>query len=216
MDLDIWDKLKDIFNLNNTNDDFQNELDEALNSENINDDKLSLIEKIEQNNKLITEFRDKIKLARFKILNEYAKKTGEMYFIYSKTDTYNLSVCKEGKSHEIIKVDIKKIPVNADVDSVLRINNGKYILDEQATKYIKERTINIIEKILKEQAEYLAEKRIEGHIYEVTEKGTDRVWLYDKNADCGEIIEEIEFPLELLDKIEETDTVKYENGKYVI
>ena len=126
------------------------------------------------------------------------------------------SLYKEGESHEIIKADINDIPENAGVDSVLRISDGKYILDNQATKYVEEETMNVIEKILKEQADYLAEKRIEGHIYEVTEKGIDRVWLYDNNSDNGEIIEEIEFPMDLLNKIEEGDTVKYENGKYVI
>ena len=63
----------------------------------------------------------------------------------------------------------------------------------------------------------LENKRIEGHIYEVGEKYSGRVWLYDisDNINAGkEGIEEIEFSNELYEDIKEGDKVIYQDGDY--
>ena len=77
----------------------------------------------------------------------------------------------------------------------------------------------MVNKLLKEQEKYLQSNRLEGHIYEVGEIESDRVWLYDltKNSVNGiEAFEEINFPLELINKVTEGTKVIYKNGNYKI
>ena len=71
--------------------------------------------------------------------------------------------------------------------------------------------------LLQEQNEYLKSQRIEGHIYEMSEKEDDRAWLFDHtNTDTSiqEAIEEINFPKELLENAQEGDLFIYQNGEY--
>ena len=56
--------------------------------------------------KLTTIYRDKMNVEKMRILNDYSNQTinkGTMYYIYSQSsENYNLYICEEGKSHEII------------------------------------------------------------------------------------------------------------------
>lgn len=230
MDLNIFNSL----NINNKGNDiiqgFIKELSEFLeknitknNLLNTNGKELSMIEQIQKNQKVTVKYRDKMIIERRNILNNYAKETyekGTMYFIYDKNsrkeNTYNVCICEEGKGHEIIEINKKDLPKEAEIDSVLRIENGKYVLDMEATEQISKKMTEMIDKLLQEQKQYLENNRIEGHIYEVGEKENDRVWLYDITKDVGEGIEEINFPLELLNKVTEGTKLKYENGNYQI
>ena len=75
----------------------------------------------------------------------------------------------------------------------------------------------MIKEKIEEQNKYLASKRIDGHVYEVGEKYSDTISLYDLNSDVGgeiESFEEIEFPKELFDSVTEGDKLVYKNGKY--
>ena len=70
---------------------------------------------------------------------------------------------------------------------------------------------------IEEQNEFLQSKRIEGHVYEIGEKNSGRMWLYDQNSDnkkAIEGIEEIEIPKELYEETKEGDLIIYHNGKY--
>lgn len=178
--------------------------------------------KLEDEN-ILTSFRDKMYIERNKILNNYATKTldkGKMIYIYernSKLDNgYNMCVCEEGQSHNIIEETSNKLPNGAGIGSVLRYINGKYILDMEATNEISKQISEMKQNLLKEQDEFLKSQRIEGHIYEVSEKSNDRVWLFDTNSndDFAEAIEEIDFPKELLEAITEGDLVIFKNGSY--
>lgn len=185
---------------------------------------LSIIDRVQEEQKVTVEYRDKMLLERSNILNNYAKQSldkGTMYYIYSNdfdnNSIYNLCICEEAKSHNVIQVDRKDLPNGTGVDSALRIENGKYILDVEATYEISKQTKNMIDRLLEEQTKYLNSKRIEGHIYEVGEKEIDRVWLFDitKNDANGiEGIEEIEFSMNLLNEVTEGDKVEYINGRY--
>ena len=170
-------------------------------------------------------YRDKINIERNKILNNYAKENqdkGVLYYIYNKvqdTDNYLLSICEENKSNVVIEVNEKKLPKGISVDTVLRQENGKYIVDTRATFIVRKQIEKMVNKLLKEQEQYLQSNRVEGHIYEVGEVERDRVWLYDitKNDVNGiEAFEEIQFPLELINKVTEGTKVIYRNGKYEI
>lgn len=203
--------------------DFIKELSDYL--ENDNDRQVSILEQVQKSEKVTVMYRDKINIERNKILNNYAKENqdkGVLYYIYNKvqdTDNYLLSICEENKSNVIIEVNEKKLPKGISVDTVLRQENGKYIVDTRATFIVRKQIEKMVNKLLKEQEQYLQSNRVEGHIYEVGEVERDRVWLYDitKNDVNGiEAFEEIQFPLEFINKITEGTKVIYQNGSYEI
>ena len=69
-------------------------------------------------------------------------------------------------------------------------------------------------ELLKEQTEYLKSKRMEGHIYEMSEYIGDRAWLFDITSGSNEGVEEIDFDIDLLKTSKEGDLFIYKNGKY--
>ena len=203
--------------------DFIKELSDYL--ENDNDRQVSILEQVQKSEKVTVMYRDKINIERNKILNNYAKENqdkGVLYYIYNKvqdTDNYLLSICEENKSNVVIEVNEKKLPKGISVDTVLRQENGKYIVDTRATFIVRKQIEKMVNKLLKKQEQYLQSNRVEGHIYEVGEVERDRVWLYDitKNDVNGiEAFEEIQFPLEFINKITEGTKVIYQNGSYEI
>ncbi|MBQ2835952.1 MAG: hypothetical protein IJE68_03875 [Clostridia bacterium] len=219
MNLDLFNNL-----INNTKEDnviqsFIKELGEFL--ENTKKAPVSIVQKIQDERKLTTEYRDKFNIERNKILNSYAKKTsdkGTMYYVYSKNskkdDIYNLCICEEGKSHEINTVKENQLPKGAGVASVLREENGKYVLDKEATEEVLEQLTQIADQLLEEQTQQLNAYRIEGHSYEVVENLGDRVFLIDISANNCDCFEEIDFPEDLMEQATEGTIFKYIKGKY--
>lgn len=175
-------------------------------------------------NKIITKFRDEMLTERNNILQNYAdntKEAGEMYYIYNQSenakDSYNLCICEPEKSHEVITKSIEELPEGIDLGSVLRKKGDNFILDAEATKAVGEEINEMLQKKIEEQNQYLESKRIEGHIYEVGEKYSDRIWLYDLNNNINDGIEgmeEIKFSKDLYETAEEGDLFIYKNGKY--
>ena len=162
-------------------------------------------------------------IERNKILNNYAKENqdkGVLYYIYNKvqdTNTYLLSICEKNKSNVVIEVQKEELPEDISIDTVLRQENCKYAVDTRATFVVRKQIEKMVNKLLKEQEKYLQSNRLEGHVYEVGEIENDRVWLYDitKNDVNGiEVFEEINFPLELINKVTEGMKIAYINGNY--
>lgn len=174
------------------------------------------------NNKVTTKFRNEMLTERSEILQKYAENTkdaGEMYYIYNKNgvNSYNLCNCEKNKSHDVLTETIEELPEGVNLGSVLRKRDDEFILDMDATKIINENINEMIKEKIEEQNKYLASKRIDGHVYEVGEKYSDTISLYDLNSDVGgeiESFEEIEFPKELFDSVTEGDKLVYKNGKY--
>ena len=144
-----------------------------------------------------------------------------MYYIYNrnenKKNSYNLCNCKAEKSHEVITKQIEEIPEDANLGSVLRKQNDKFVVDTEATKFIEKEINMMIQEKIEEQNQYLDSRRIDGHIYEVGEKYSGRIWLYDLNNSVGEGIEgieEIEFPIDLYENAKEGDRFVYKDGEY--
>ena len=190
-----------------------------------NEKEISILEQVQNNNKLTAIYKDKMFIERNKILSNYAKENqdkGILYYIYNKeedTNFYHVCICEESKSNIVIEAKKEELPEAASLDTVLRKENGKYIVDTRATFIIRKQTKEMINRLLKEQEKYMQSNRLEGHIYEVGEIENDRVWLYDitKNSINGvEAFEEIDFPLELLNKLKEGTQVIYQNERYEI
>ena len=174
--------------------------------------------------KIILRFRDEMLTKRSKILQDYAQNTkekGEMFYVYdrstNKKNTYNLSYCNINRSHEVLTKSIEELPASSKLGSVLRRNGENFIIDIEATKEVGKEINSMIKEKIEEQREYLDSKRINGHIYEVGEKYSGRIWLYDLNNISGggiEGIEEIEFPKDLYQTAKEGDLFIYEDGEY--
>ncbi len=176
------------------------------------------------NKKIIRKYKDEMLVERNNILQNYAKNTkdrGEMYYIYNisenERNAYNICICDKNKSNEIITKRKGELPAEANLGSVLRKQNGKFILDTEATKIVGEKINNMIKEKIEEQNRYLDSKRIEGHIYEVGEKYSQRILLFDLNNDYkgGRLgIEEIDFPKDLYEEAKEGDLFIYKEGTY--
>lgn len=230
MNLDILNNLINNAKENNVVQSFIKELGNYLEkstSENIANNKengLSLLEKIQNNTNLTTEYRDKMLIERNNILGEYANETsyrGTMYYIYDKKGSdYLINACEEGKSHEIIKINENDLPQGTNVDSILREENGQYVFDEEGTEIVQEKMKEKFDELLEEQENEMQKRRIEGHLYEFVERDGNIVSLIDNgNIENGEdasneVFEEFEFPQELLINAKEGDIFKYENGRY--
>ena len=176
------------------------------------------------NKKIISKYKDEMLLERTNILQNYALETkdkGEMYYIYD-IDTngkneYNLCICEPNKSHEVITKKIEDLPEGTSLGSILRKQGEGFILEKKDTKVIQNQINSMIKEKIKEQDQYLDSKRIEGHIYEVDEKDSGRMWLYDlSNKVSGNLegIEEIEFPKNLYETAKKGDKFIYQNGEY--
>ena len=185
-----------------------------------------LTDNLEIGNKKITlKYKNEMLLERRNILQNYALKTknkGEMYYIYDintdEKNAYNLCVCEPNKSRGIVTKKIEELPEGANLGSVLRKQGDNFILEREDTQIIENEINSMIKEKIKEQDQYLDSKRIEGHIYEVDEKDSGRIWLYDLNNKVGggvEGIEEVEFPKDLYETAKKGDKFIYENGEYI-
>lgn len=176
------------------------------------------------NKKIITKYRNEMLIQRNNILQNYAENTkedGEMYYIYNTStnerNSYNLCSCEAEKNNEVITKKIEELPEGAELGSVLRKQGEDFILDTEATNIVGEEIDSMIQEKIEEQNNYLDSKRIDGHVYEVGEKYSGRIWLYDLNNNINdeiEGIEEIEFPENLYETAREGDKFIYLNGEY--
>ncbi len=174
--------------------------------------------------KIISKYKNEMLLERTNILQNYASKTkdkGEMYYIYdintNNKDEYNLCICELSKSNNVITKKIEDLPEGVCLGSVLRKQGEKFILEKEDTSVIENQINDMIKGKIKKQDQYLESKRIDGHIYEVNEKYSGRIWLYDlNNKENGSIegIEEIEFPKDLYETAKKGDRFVYQNGEY--
>lgn len=176
------------------------------------------------NCKITTKFRDKMLLSRRNILEEYALNSldkGEMFYIYDThiedRNSYLLTNCHPGKSHEVLTHQIEELPNGSVLGNVLRKQGNNFVLDVEVTQIVEKKINSMIKQQIEEQQKYLDSLRIDGHIYEVGEKSSGRLWLYDLNNTIGEKtegFEEINFPKYLYETAKEGDLFVYQNGEY--
>lgn len=217
MKIDFFRDLKNNFRNNNETRDFIKDLLNCLDNYKTNED-LGILEQIQQKNKVSTISQNKMLKMQNEILKEYANKTSNnIYFISSKSktdNTYNIFKY-QGNKETTLQVHKKQIPTDAKVNSVLIKENGKYVLDNQGTKYVKSKIIKMANKIIEEQNTGLNKFKKEGHLYMVEEDRDNRIYLIDLSDKSNCVLEEVDFPQELIKKATEGSVFKYQNGKYV-
>ena len=96
----------------------------------------------------------------------------------------------------------------------MRIKDGKYILDEQATLDVSKEIEAKFNELLEEQSRKMDQYRVEGHIYEFIEKTGESIWLIDNTANSNKAFQEFEYKNEVFEKAKEGDLFKYINGEY--
>lgn len=220
MNLDFINNLFNNLKENKLAIDFMNELSDYLENNGWNNllaDDLTI-----NDTKIISKYKDNMLKERANILQDYAENTkvaGEMYYIYNVSEneknSYNIS--KTDKSHKILTLSIDELPKGTQLGSVLRKQGDKFILDANATRIVGKRINEMIEEQIKKQNQFLQDKRIDGHMYEVEEKDNGGIWLYDLNNIEGggiEEFEEIEFPKNLYQMSKRGDKFLYKDGEY--
>lgn len=214
MNLDIFENLIDKVKSNEFIQNFAKELENTIE----NSMQKSILEKFVDENKIISEYKDKMLIVRNEILQEQANETsekGKMYYIYDKKGSdYLATICESGKSHEVIRIPEKNVKSNVKIDSVLRKINNKFELDEETTSIVKNKMEEKFSEILEEQNKMMQSRRIEGHIYEYVEGTKDSVWLIDDNLNNGDVFEEIQ--QEVFKDAQEGDMFEYINREYKI
>lgn len=221
MNLDLINNLIKSTKENNVIQNFIKELGEFLENNIGNNERNeeTLAQKILDGRTLTTRYRDEINIRRNDIINNYSKEhseQGELYYVYNKRsdNTYGIVSHKNGESGINIGVKESVMPKGAGVDSVLRMQNGKFVLDVQATEELQTELTEMINELLEEQANRIGSQRVEGHIYEFVEKAGNIVELTDLTNNTGECFEEIAFPSELAENATQGTKFKYINGEY--
>lgn len=217
MNLNLFNNLIDSTKENNIFQKFIKELSEFLKENERN--QVPLVQKILGERILTTRYRDKINVERREIINNYSKEhweEGEFYYVYNKRSDnfYGLVNHKNGESGINIGAKESELPKGAGVDSVLKVKNGKWILDKEATEEIQAELTEMINRLLEEQTNRMEMQRVEGYLYRFVEKTGDTVWLIDETNYTGECFEEINFPSELSESATEGTMFQYINGEY--
>lgn len=196
--------------------DFITEVADKLNDKNEN---IDIVSKIISERKTSLTTENSIMKARDETLKEYAEKTreeGDLYFIFNQvkgTDDYRVIQMGE-KTDKTITLKSEELPENTELNQIMRLKDGKYELDLQATEQVKNTIYQKAEEIIDRQDKKLEDYRKDGHIYIVTEDKNNRIFLWDTTDKPDFEIEEVNFPRKLLDDAKEGSKFIYKNGEY--
>ncbi len=225
MGLDFFNNLKENLEKNDTLSkivdgvsEFIGELSEALQKgESANND---IVTQIANSNKLTTASENTITQIRKDVLQEYANNTkeeGTLYFVFNKVngeDKYRVWEYN-GSNRTKTEIEGKDLPEDAQVNSAMRMKNGKLITDKEATQEILNEINNRAKEVIERQNKQIEDYKKEGHTYLVTEDTNGRVFLWDSTEKPKKEIEDVYFPEELKDKAKEGNTFLYKNGNYM-
>jgi len=195
---------------------FIEELSNYLKKLNCRNEELGILEKIQSENNVSMISENKMGNKQNEILKNYSADKNTIYLVSSKSKTDNeYIVFKYDKSKKsTIKLNKEELPINAGVNSILREENGRYTLDKNGTETVKTEIIKMSNEILKEQNKKLEEFRKEGHLYMVEEDINGRIFLKDLSNKSNYVIEEVDFPKELINEATEGSVFKYQSGAY--
>lgn len=190
---------------------------------------MPLIEDILNKNNITTGNANSIRWKINDIITEYASQNfsnDSMYFVQDNKKTYWLnnkenynnnvySVLKvENNQIEEIEINKENIPKEIGVNSVFKIKNNQYIIDEIASNELQNRIKNMADEIIEKQNIELASYRKEGHLYMVREEIGNNRFLSDLTEQSKFEFEEVDIPKDVLDMAVEGTVLKYVNGTY--
>ena len=213
MFLNRFNEIKNTFNENTQN--FLNELKEEM--DNPKKDDLSLLDKIQSENKVSIGTKNKMDSKMDGILKEYANETsekGDLYFLVEKQEFEYVVYKYEPNDDSVLKINEEDLPENAFVNSALRFIDGKYTIDQEATQELENRIISMANEVIEEQNKILEEYRKEGHLYKVSENINGAIFLHDITDNSSFEVEEVDFPEELKEKAIEGVIFEFVNGEY--
>lgn len=224
MNLDFLNDLANHIEKNEGVKSFLNELQNFLSNIKIDNNGINGVEpnlldaiKSTRNVSLISE--NQISNKKDKILENYSREElekGPIYFIADRIgNDYRIEKYDNG-TRENMRLAKNDLPEEAKVNTIIRENEGKYIVDQEASSYILEQIEENANQILDEQDAKLQAYRQEGHLYTITEDMNGRIFLWDLTEKPETEIEEVDFPNELRASVSEGTTLLYENGRYTI
>lgn len=220
MNLDIFndliDKLKESDLVQNFIEELSNHLENSKEKEKNN---IMNINSIEEKYKLNSEYANKLKIERNKILEEQARNFNNdesLYYVsYKNSFNNNYQIIEFNKINENKSFYItgEELPKNISVGKVMRKIDDKYEIANDITKQIMKKVEDCAEVLANEQNEELKKYRQEGAIYQVVDHSSKGVFL--QNKDNNVIFEETNLSEELMDKISNDYILSYKNGEYV-
>ena len=220
MNLDIFndliDKLKESDLVQNFIEELSNHLENSKEKEKNN---IMNINSIEEKYKLNSEYANKLKIERNKILEEQARNFNNdesLYYVsYKNSFNNNYQIIEFNKINENKSFYItgEELPKNISVGKVMRKIDDKYEIDNDITKQIMKKVEDCAEVLANEQNEELKKYRQEGAIYQVVDHSSKGEFL--QNKDNNVIFEETTLSEELMDKISNDYILSYKNGEYV-
>ncbi len=225
MSLEFFNNLKQNLEKNDTLSklvdgvtDFIGELSEALqNVDNKND--IDIVTQIASENKLSIASENEINKVRIEVLNEFANNTKDeekLYFVFNKVngeENYRVWEMKDNKRIQT-EVNKKDLPLDAKVNSVMRMEEGKLVVDKETTGKVLNEITERAKEIIDKQNKKIEDYKKDGHTYLVTEDIKGRVFLWDSTEKSKYEIEDVNFPEELKEKAKEGNSFLYQNGKY--
>ena len=224
--MDFFRDLKENLDKNNTLSkitdgisEFIGDLAEALQKERIVEKDIDIVTQIANTNKLSIASENEIYQERKNVLQEYANSTkdeGNLYFVFNKVKNEEKYRVWTVDSNGVTQNEVSKndLPNDISVNSVMRMNNEKFILDSEATKVVTNEIRNRANKIIENQNQKIQEYKKEGHTYLVTEDINGRIFLWDSTEKPKFEIEDVNFPEELKDKAKEGNSFLYKDGAY--
>ena len=220
MNLDIFndliDKLKESDLVQNFIEELSNHLENSKEKEKNN---IMNINSIEEKYKLNSEYANKLKIERNKILEEQARNFNNdesLYYVsYKNSFNNNYQIIEFNKINENKSFYItgEELPKNISVGKVMRKIDDKFEIDNDITEQIMKKVEDCAEVLANEQNEELKKYRQEGAIYQVVDHSSKGVFL--QNKDNNVIFEETNLSEELMDKISNDYILSYKNGEYV-
>ena len=225
MSLEFFNNLKQNLEKNDTLSklvdgvtDFIGELSEALQNVD-NKNNVDIVTQIASENKLSIASENDINKVRIEVLNELANSTkngDKFYFVFNKIDgeeNYRVWEIKDNKRTQT-EVNKEDLPSDANVNSVMRMEEGKLVVDKETTVKVLNEITERAKEIIDKQNKKIEDYKKDGHTYLVTEDIKGRVFLWDSTEKPKYEIEDVDFPEELKEKAKEGNSFLYQNGKY--
>lgn len=218
MDLDFFNNLGKTLKQNKDVKNFIDNLGDFLQQNNDSSHEDGILKQLQNERKTSIVTRNSMRDEMQNILKDYANSNfedGEMYFISSKKDGLYTSYRYENGEKSVEKLAPNELPDDVKVNDILRKDNGKYVIDNESTEVVLDKIEEMANELLNKQDNELENFRKEGHIYKVEEQRDDRIYLVDVSSGDDLVLEEVDFPQDLLNEASEESTFKYENGNYV-